>query len=241
MVTDVLGQYNKALGQNLNLNVVGGTQIIQNTGRYMTTGINGLIVNGLYNLSNGTGNPSYGEADFRTRLVGVYGKVTTGFKDYLFVTVTGRNDADSRLNKANRSFFYPSAEASLVLTEAIPALKDGNIFTFFKLRGNVSKTGQVNLGNANFAGGGFLRLRCLLYCRATFSSNNSYGAANGFPYGSLAGYSYDGTIVNPNLKPEFTHQWEIGADMNFWNDNITTSVTWYHSRTDNQDYSYVCV
>ncbi|MEI9918779.1 MAG: SusC/RagA family TonB-linked outer membrane protein [Bacteroidota bacterium] len=232
LVTDALAQYNKSIGQSVSLNVVAGTQLIQNTGRYMNTNISGLIVKDLYNLSNGTGNPGYSENDFQSRLVGVYGKVTGGFKDYLFVTLTGRNDSDSRLNKDNRSFFYPSAEASLVLTEAIPSLKDGNIFTFFKLRGNVSKTGQVNLGNPNFSSG-FSDFGAY-YTQSTFSSNTSYATANGFPYGSLAGYSADARIVNPNLKPEFTHQWEIGADMNFWNDNITTSLTWYHSRTDNQ-------
>jgi TonB-linked SusC/RagA family outer membrane protein len=233
LVSDFYAQYNKQLSETLNLNVVGGTQIIQQNARYMGIGIGGLIVKDLYNLSNGTGNPSYAENDFQSRLVGVYGKATLGFKDYLFVTATGRNDADSRLNKNNRSFFYPSAEASLVISEAIPSIKDGGIVSFMKVRGSISKTGQVNLGSANFAGTGFSDLGAY-YTQSTFSSNTSNGTGNGFPYGSLAGYSLDSKLVSNNLKPEFTHQWEVGADINFWNDNITTSVTYFNSRTDNQ-------
>jgi TonB-linked SusC/RagA family outer membrane protein len=233
LVTDFYGQYNKTFSENFNLNAVVGTQIIQQTGRYMGIGIGGLIVKDLYNLSNGTGNPSYSEADVQSRLVGAYGKITGGFKDFLFVTVTGRNDADSRLNKNNRSFFYPSAEASLVLTEAIPSLKGGSAISFMKVRASVSKTGQVNLGNANAYTGGFSDLGAY-YTQSTFSSNTSNGLGNGMPYGSLAGYSLDSKLVSPSLKPEFTHQWEVGADMNFWNDNIITSVTYFNSRTDNQ-------
>jgi TonB-linked SusC/RagA family outer membrane protein len=234
LVSDFYAQYNKSLGENLNLNVVGGTQLIQNNARLMSTSIGGLIVKDLFNLSNGTGNPIYREADYKTRLVGVYGKVTLGFKDYLFVTATGRNDADSRLNKANRSFFYPSAEASIVLSEAIPSLKDGNIVSFMKLRASISKTGQVNLGktNTDYAGG-FSDLGAY-YTQTIFASNTSNGVSNGFPYGALAGYSLDNKLVSKNLKPEFTHQYEVGADINFWNDNVTTSITYFHSRTDNQ-------
>jgi len=232
LVTDGLAQYNRAFG-DINLNVVAGTQLIQNTARYMNTGIGGLIVNGLYNLSNGTGNPSYSESDYQTRLIGAYGKITTGFRDMLFVTVTGRNDWDSRLNKDNRSFFYPSAEASFVASEAFEGLTSSGIVSFMKLRGGISKTGQVNLGGLTGYPGGFSDYGAY-YTLPTFSSNVSYGTANGFPYGSLAGYSLDNRLVSRNLKPEFTHQYEIGADINFWQDRIESQVTYFNSRTDNQ-------
>jgi TonB-linked SusC/RagA family outer membrane protein len=233
LVTDLYAQYGKTFNDNINLNLVVGTQLIQNTARYFTTGIGGLIVDGLYNLSNGTGNPSYSEADYQTRLLGAYAKFTGGFRDYLFLTVTGRNDSDSRLNADNRSFFYPSAEASFVVSEALPGVKSGGLISFLKLRGNVSKAGQVNLGGLTGFPGSFSDFGAY-YTLPTFSSNVSYSAANGFPYGSLAGYSLDNTLVNKDLKPEFTYQYEIGADINFWNDNITTQVTYFHSRTDNQ-------
>jgi hypothetical protein len=60
------------------------------------------------------------------------------------------------------------------------------------------------------------------------------GNNNGFPYGSLAGFGVDGQLVSKSLKPEFTNTYEFGFDANFWNDRITTNVTYYHSKTTNQ-------
>ncbi len=232
LVSDFIAQYNHSFGE-INLNVVGGAQMKENNTKLFSTGINGLVVKDLFNLSNGTGNPSYAEADYKTHLFGAYGKVTVGYKDYLFVTATGRNDWDSRLNANNRSFFYPSGEASLLLSEAVPAIKDNGFINLLKVRGGLSKTGLVNLGGDSGFPGGFSNLGAY-QTLPTFSSNVSYGTANGFPYGSLAGYSLGNTLVSKSLKPELTNSFEFGFDANLWADKITTNVTYFHSKTDNQ-------
>lgn len=238
LVTDLIAQYNRTFG-DFNVNLVGGSQIVENTARLNTTSISGLLVKDLYNLANGTGNPSYSQSDYHTRLVGAYGKLTAGFKDFLFLTATARNDWDSRLNKENRSFFYPSAEASFVVTEAIPAIKDLGFIDFLKIRGGVSKTGQVNLGGlaqTSFGTtypGSFSDLGAYSLL-PTFSSNVSYNVSNGFPYGSIAGYSLGNLLVSKDLKPEFTRQFEVGADITMWRENIQASITYFSSRTDNQ-------
>jgi TonB-linked SusC/RagA family outer membrane protein len=225
LVTDLMAQFDKTFG-DININVVGGGQLIDNKSRYLLVGINGLVVDNLYNLSNGTGNPTYNEGDLHTSLMGAYGKATIGYKDFLFLTATARNDWDSRLNKANRSFFYPSAEASFILSDAVPAIKDNGIINFVKLRGSVSKTGQVNLTNLvayNFTDLGAYKLKPIFF-----------GQAYGFPYGSLPGFTAGNQIVNADLKPEFTHSYEFGTDFNLWNDRVTATLTYYHSRTNNQ-------
>jgi len=227
LVSDLIVQYDKKLG-DFNVNVVGGGQLIENNGRYLAVATSGLVVDNLYNLGNGTGNPFYVENTFKQRLVGAYGKVTLGFKDYLFLTGTARNDWDSRLNPDNRSFFYPSAEASVLLSEAVPSIKESRIISYLKVRGGISKTGLVNLGGLTQFPGSFSDYGAY-YLKPTFSSN-----LNGFPYGSLAGYSVDGTLVSDVLQPELTHGYEFGFDMNFFDDRINTNVTYFHTRTDNQ-------
>ncbi|HEY8933600.1 MAG TPA: SusC/RagA family TonB-linked outer membrane protein [Cyclobacteriaceae bacterium] len=231
LITDFIAQYDKNFDNHINVNVVGGTQLRENNTRIFGAGVSGLVVNGLYNLNNGTGNPTYGEGTLKSRLMGVYGKVTVGFKDYLFLTGTARNDWDSRLAKENRSFFYPSVDASFIVSDAIPSLKTDNLISYLKIRGGASKTGQVNLGGLLGVPGSFSDDGAY-YLKSTFSSQ-----LNGFPYGSLAGYSLDNSIVNKSIKPEITHQFEFGADLNLWNDRITSSVTYYQSRTDNQTIS----
>jgi len=242
-ITDFLTQYNKQFS-DFHLNAIGGLQLIENQAKYTTTAIGGLVVSGLNNLSNGTGTPAYGQASYLTHLVGVYGKASLSYKDIYFLTGTIRNDWDSRLITSNRSFLYPSAEASVVLSDAIPSLKDNNFISFLKLRAGVSSIGQVNLAgtstlisNANLAGtfpvpsltdyGAYKTI-------PVFSGNTSNGGQNGFPFGTLAGYSVGNQLVSNNLKPEITNQFEFGFDATLWRDRITASATYYQSKTNNQ-------
>lgn len=226
-ITDFLATYNKEIS-SFHLQLTGGVQLIENQAKYTTLAVSGLQVPGLYNVSTGLGTPSFGQADIKTRLLGVYGKATVSYRDWLFLTATGRNDWDSRLDPTNRSFFYPSTEVSAVLSDAIPSIKS-NILSYLKVRGGISQTGQVNLattftlGNVQFSDYGAYALN------TTFSSN-----AQGFPYGSLAGYSINSRLVAKGIKPELTKQYEFGVDANLWKDRITANVTYFHSETSNQ-------
>ena len=125
-----------------------------------------------------------------------------GYKDFVFVHASARNDWDSRLAKENRSFFYPGVDASLILTEAIPALKDNSILSFAKVRGGWSKTGQISLDN-------------WYATLPSFNSGLGNNGATGFPYGSLGGYQLATTLSNPLLKPELTQEIEAGFELSF--------------------------
>ena len=227
MVTDLLGQFDKTFG-SVNINVVAGGQYINNQSRILGIQASGLVVDQLYNLSNGTGTPIFGELDFHTALMGAYGKATIGYKDFLFLTATGRNDWDSRLNKENRSFFYPSAEASFVLSDAFSSIKDNGFLNFLKLRGSVSKTGLVNLGNT-ILNNGFTDLGAY-QTQSVFNVGQNIG----FPYGSLAGYSVGNRLVSKSIQPEITRSYEVGTDFNLWDDRAVSSITYFHSATSNQ-------
>ena len=52
----------------------------------------------------------------------------------------------------NRSFFYPGVDASIVFTEAIPALKEVSFLDYGKIRGGITKVSQVNLPAATGTG-----------------------------------------------------------------------------------------
>lgn len=68
----------------------------------------------------------------------------------VYLELTGRNDWSSTLPENNRSFFYPSATLSFIVTE-LGALKNQDILSFAKVRGGVAKvgndTGQYELLN----------------------------------------------------------------------------------------------
>ena len=110
---------------------LGGT-LRQNLTKNVAVGGNNLVVPNLYNVSVKSGDanvPLYNGASataifgnnysIESRLISAYGSVGIGFKDWLYAEFTGRNDWDSRLLESNRSFFYPAANVSVVLSDAI--------------------------------------------------------------------------------------------------------------------------
>ena len=99
-----------------------GHRILQNS-RHKR---NGLVVPGLFNVSNRVGTPGASETNYQARQFGVYSDVRIGYKGYLFLHGTGRNDWVSILSENNRSFFYPSVDVSFIATDAIEALKESN-------------------------------------------------------------------------------------------------------------------
>ena len=168
----------------------------------------------LYNIANRQGEPAVGESLSEYGLIGVYGDLTLGYKDFLFLHGTARNDWNSKLAPANRSFFYPSVDASFAFTDLIPFFKNSGILNYGKLRASWAKVGQVSVN--------------------PYSLDNVVTAGGGFPYGSQAGFSLSNTFANPNLKPEFTTEKEVGIDLAFLNNRISFKAAVYDAKTTNQ-------
>ncbi|KAA6313672.1 hypothetical protein EZS27_035591, partial [termite gut metagenome] len=105
----------------------------------------GLVIPGLFNIDNRSGNASPDAYIRHSRNYGVWGDFVTGYKNYLFLHLTGRNDYTSLLIEENRSYFYPSADVSFIVTDAIGALKENSVLDYLKIRAAVSETGNVNI------------------------------------------------------------------------------------------------
>lgn len=181
-----------------------------------------LIIPTLYNPSNRTGEAVVAESDYKTRLMGVFAKATFGYKNWAFLEFTGRNDWDSRLPQQNRSFFYPGASASIVLSDAIPAIKNSSLISYLKVRGSVSKSGNVNLsGNLDQVFG-------------AYQLQPVYTVAPGFPYGNLPGFQGSQSVNNPNILPEFVHSKEAGVEIALLRNRVNLEVTGYLQNNTNQ-------
>jgi len=178
-----------------------------------------LEINDFFNVKNRVGELSipsgysYFESWSNQRSQAVFGDVTVGYKNFAYIHASGRNDWTSLLDQSNWSFFYPGVDASLVLTEMIPTIK-GNILSYAKLRGGISKVGSINISN--------------------YSLENTFGTAANFPFGTLSAYTVSDGLNNRFLEPEFTLSKEIGFDLSFLNSRINTSVTAYQTNTTNQ-------
>ncbi|SER51570.1 SusC/RagA family TonB-linked outer membrane protein [Pedobacter rhizosphaerae] len=143
------------------------------------------------------------------RLVGYFGEATFDYKNYLFLTLTGRNDITSTLSKDNRSFFYPSASLSYVFSDHF---KLPTAINQAKLRLSYARIGKDATEYATFTG---------------FTPNTA------MPPGS-AGLTIGSILGNPGLRPEFTNTYEAGLEMSFLKNRLGFDFTYYYSLSKDQ-------
>jgi TonB-linked SusC/RagA family outer membrane protein len=213
---DFILSANKKFG-DVSTGLILGTNVKETRRSFTGAGASSLVIPDLYNISNRVGEVQGVQFEDLSRTISYYGQVSVGYRDFVTLELTGRNDAVSVLSPANRSFFYPGASLSFVPTEAIAALKDKSLLSYAKLYISASKTGNVNV--------------------APYSLQTVYGVGNGFPYGSAAGYTAGDTYADPNLKPEFTRAFEIGGEFTFVNDRVSLVAAYYKTETTNQTVS----
>jgi hypothetical protein len=94
-----------------------------------------LILHDIASLSN-TAEPIQTSESLETiRRESIFGSATFGYKEWIYLDVTGRNDWNSTLPRENCSFFYPSASLSFLFTDAFD-IQD-NILSFGKIRATI--------------------------------------------------------------------------------------------------------
>lgn len=208
--TDFLLSYTESLTENwdISANLGGNYKQQRNKSLNAHTGNQGLIIPNLFTLSN------TGQVDL-TQSIGnpidvasLYAFGDISWKDAIFLDLTGRNDWSSTLPRGNRSYFYPSAGLSVVLTDLIEDFPD--LFSFARLRGSWSKVGS---------GANAFQLNRYL--------NFSAGGQQGF-------LQLQTTLPNENLVPEETVGIEVGADFRFLDGRLGLDATLYKTNTRNQ-------
>jgi TonB-linked SusC/RagA family outer membrane protein len=222
--SNLIFTFTKDIAPDLNLKAIVGHNVNQRTGEnQQVKGVNSVAfdIDDLDNFNNLT---PFGGTYYRRRLIGAFGDVSLGYKDYLFLNVTGRNDWSSTLPVAKRSFFYPSVSSSFIFTDALKL--DSKVLTSGKIRAALSKVGND---------------APVYSLRPTYSLNlgNSSGLVgsapgNDLPFKGQPGATTGTTVYDPNLTPEFTKEIEFGTDLQFFNDRIGLQVTYYDRRTTNQ-------
>ncbi len=203
---------------DFNFKLTTGFTVRQDVSESISASISGLVTPGLFNLANTLALPTASNSQYKARQMGAYGDLNIGYKNFINVHATGRNDWVSTLSPENRSFFYPAVDIAFSPMEVFTSMKNSKIINSLKLRGGWSKVGQVNLGG-NFG---------------AYQLNPTFSQASNYPFSSGAGFSLDGTIVSNNLKPEITKGWEAGFDASFLKSRLNVNFTWYSTRTSDQ-------
>lgn len=188
-----------------------GGSIVRNSFASNNTATAGLTVPGIYNLSNAAITPTVTNFNQRFGENSVYGSAVMTFNQWWTVEATARNDWSSTLPKENASYFYPSVNTSIILSDLFPSISR-TPFTYVKLRGGYAEVGAP---------------------ATPYQLQSTYnGLANKF--GSSPLFTFSNTIANQNLKPERTMGAEGGVEIGMWGDRVVFDGTYYNKITKDQ-------
>ncbi|MDE6610675.1 MAG: TonB-dependent receptor, partial [Muribaculaceae bacterium] len=220
---DFLANYTrKFLDDRLDLAATVGVNINERGSNYMYgTTQNLSIYTGFWMLSNGATRSSLGESWSKRRLVGLFGDVTLGWDEFLFLDVTARNDWSSTLPMTMNSYFYPGVTLSGIFTKWI---ENKDVLSFGKVRLAYGKTGSD-------AG--------VYKTMTTYGIASTYGLTGGlsFPMNGTNSFMQSTTAGNSVLRPEMTTEFELGANLKFFNGRIELDAAYYNRDTKDQIFS----
>jgi TonB-linked SusC/RagA family outer membrane protein len=174
----------------------------------------GISVAGIYNVSNAGITPTLGQYIQRKATNSVYGSAAFTLNNWWTVEGTARNDWSSTLPAGENSYFYPSVNTSIILTDAVPMLKSSAL-SFAKLRGSIARVGN----DAD-----------------PYQLVTTYtGVSNKFS--GLPQFSLGNVLANAALKPEITQSGEVGLELGFFEGRASLDATYYDKATRNQIFN----
>ncbi len=220
---DFILNYQDQFG-DFSLNAIAGGNTNEQSYNAIGGQITSIDIPGFYDFTNSLSPSTATQASTLYRLWGMYLNADLGYRDYLYLTLTGRNDYSSTLPSGKNSYFYPSGMLSFLLTDYLKGKDvDTGILDFAKLRLSYGRTGKdagLYAVNARLA--------------AAEISNPGYPNVDylTFPIGGVNAYSVSNTAGNINLKPELTDEFEIGADLNFFKHRLGLELSYYNKMTN---------
>ena len=188
-----------------------GANIMKNHYEYVygeTQG--GLAIPEFYNLANSLTQAAGYNYRREKSINSLFGDVTLGWKNMLYLEATIRGDKSSTLPKDNNTYAYPSVTGSWVFSEL---LKEKSSWLSF---------GKVRLGYAMVGND-----------TDPYQLYNVYSQYTNID-STTPGYRLPNTMQNPDLKPERTNSWEAGLEMSFFNNRLGFDFTYYQTRTKDE-------
>lgn len=208
---DFLLNYTKRFSDDWDVSVnFGGNRMIQKN-HFNAVAANALLIPGVYSFSNAKGSLIQAIDRPERQINSLYAFAQIGWRNQIYLDITGRNDWSSTLPEDNNSYFYPSVSLSAVLTDMFN-VPTSSALSFAKLR-----LGWAQVGNDTDP----FRL-------------NDFFVFSDTPWGENAIASPTNVLPPTDLKPEQQTSYEIGADVRFLNGRLGLDVTYYNSISKNQ-------
>ncbi len=204
---DALLSFNKRF-DNLSIASTIGTSITDTKHTSLYISIGNLKVPNLFDITNFDGRPKAYNKDLHKQLQSVFGTVSVGYLDMLYLDVTGRNDWSSTLPSNNRSYFYPSVGTSFIFSELINK--------------NNASLNWLNFGKMRFSW-------------TQVGNDMPWGLTYPIDRINELG-TLEANTVKPfdDLKPERSNSLEAGLNLRGFNNRVSLDLAFYHTITKNQ-------
>lgn len=200
--------YNKRLPYNLSLDALAGASLDKRNVLDRSASISGLIVHEMPSIGNSTTVPTAAESLVRSEQQSAFAKATLGYKDFLYLDLSARNEWSSTLPKENNSFFYPMIGGGFVFSQLI---KNKDILSSGKIRLSYAKVGGST---------------------SAYQLINTYSSQGLFLGNPILAYTTQ--LKNAGLKPEQQVSREVGLDLAFFKNKLNLGGTYYQNSTINQ-------
>ncbi len=210
--TEFLLSYNKTFNDfSLGISAGGNKMYTKKEWLYGASGK--FSVAGAAYLSLGT-SQSASNSIYEKEVNSLYGFMNLGYKNYLYLDITARNDWSSTLPSNNRSYFYPSVSFSGLITEAFNTYGvsyNKDVISYGKIRASLAQVGKDT---------------------DPYQLQQTYSTEKG-GFGLL--YAYEPTTLpNVNLKPEISTSYEFGTEWKFFKNRLGLDFAYYNTTTKNQ-------
>lgn len=210
----ILGLNNLKLGERIGFDAQMGINSKYLKGKSHNSNSSDQIVFGFQNPGNYRTTQA-GYSNYDENLAGAFGQFEFSYDSFLYVTLSGRNDWGSTVEKENQSLFYPGASFSFIPTSAFNL--NSKALNYLKIRG------------AYGTSSGF---PSRFKTRQTLDTNaRRFVDASGQV---LVTNSSDDEYANPDLSPELHREFELGIEARLFNNRVSLEASAFKRISEDQ-------
>lgn len=211
ILTDLIAKYDKKLGI-FDVGAMLGFNARQYNDASHYAETDGLAVPGIYTLSNSM-KPTTPTSSKRELVeYAVYGYLDLGWKNYLMLNLTARNQWSSTIPTFGKnSYLYPSAQLSTVVSEYIPMPE---FISYLKLRGSYARVGSA------FSP---------YYFSPVYSETGTWN--------NNLGLTSPEIIYSKDIKPSYSTGYEVGGELRLFNNRLGFDATYFYFIDGPQTYN----
>ena len=153
--------------------------------------------------------------------VSLIGRLAYSYDDRYFLTASWRRDYAGRLPKENNYGDFPAVTAAWKISNE-SFFPENDVVNLLKLRASWGRVG--NLGSIDY------NYKSALLKKSSWSEQAQYGPESNKVWDT---FIYNGVALNPNLTWETSEQWDLGIDLDMFNDRLNVALDYFDKRTFN--------